>query len=136
MMVIIVGRFWQVRVLAMSTMAVSIIVASMSVVLVVVVVVAVVVDSVVVKTEISLERHVVAVSVVVVAGVGSDGGLEVRIREVRPEGWVGEPTKLKVCLALRSPAQFETSSWASTNLLPQDIWAILFFIFSDRTLEK
>ena len=68
-MVIIVGRFWQVRVLVMSIMAVSIVVACMSVVLIVVVEVAVVADSVV--TEIALERHVVVV--VVVAGVGSDG---------------------------------------------------------------
>lgn len=83
-MVGIVGRLWHVRVLAMGTVAVSIIVASMSVVLVVVVVVAVVIDSGVIGTEISLERHVVTVSVVVVAGVGSDDGLRFEYEE----GWV------------------------------------------------
>lgn len=102
-MVIIVGSFWQVRVLAMSIMAVGV-VEGMSVVLVVVGVVGVVVDWVVISTEITLERHVV---VVVVACVGSDDGLEVNTGSDRGKGAEGEAWR-KVTVGAEN---------ASTNVL-------------------
>lgn len=71
MMVIMVSGFRQVQVLVMNIMAVGVVV-GMAVVLVVVGMVGVVADGVVISAEITLERHVVFV--VVVAGVGSDGG--------------------------------------------------------------
>ena len=117
MLMIIVGRFWQVRVLGMRIMAVSIVVACISVVLIVVVEAAVVVDSVVVRTEISLERHVV---VVVVAGVRSDGGRQMNTgsdeRALDSRWSSGPKPKVSMYLSPRwTPARFET--WASsTNL--------------------
>ena len=74
-MVIILCRFWRVPVRTMSVwMAVSIVARMGSTVVLVVVV------GVAVVAEISLERHVVVVAVVVVAGVGSDEGLGMKRR--------------------------------------------------------
>jgi hypothetical protein len=128
-----VGRFWQVRVLAMRIMVVSIVAACISLVLVVVVEVAVVVDSVVVGAEISLERHV---AVVVVAGVRSDGGRQMNTGSGTSTGLTMERPQTQ--------GEYLSSRWTgavrnlgllhkSIQSLPSNIWTVFIFIFSDRT---
>lgn len=137
MVVIIVGSFWQIRVLAMGIMVAGVVVVGVPLVLVVVGVIGVV-DSMVIS-EISLERHV-GVVVVVVAGVGSDGGLKVNTGgSRRADRCPGKPEVSgqeacgKVTVGPAAWALFKTPPICSWILRASRYMNIFIFIFSDRT---